>query len=398
MSWAIGGLSPNTTYHFRAVAQNSAGTSYGSDRTFTTNPLSTPPTVTTATYQIISSSSAQLLGTVNPNGLSTTGWFQWGTTTSYGNTTGAESLGSGTSVIQMTHTISGLSPNTTYHFRAVAQNSAGTSYGADMSFTTPPPAVVPPTVTTETATSVTSSSATLNGTVNPNGAPTTGWFQWGTTTSYGNTSPTFSGGSGTSPVPMSWIITGLSPNTSYHFRAVAQNSAGTSYGSDRTFTTLTGGKIVTVANTGGYGLCLRSTSKYYDTCSGSPNYITGLPEGTQMTVIGGPVQADGYTWWNITGTPGTGWSAVGEWLTPAPQVGITVSVTYTGGYGLRLRNGAGLSYSVITTLPEGTQMTVFGGPIQADGYTWWAIQGYVGGTLYTGWSAVGNWLVPNPRY
>ncbi len=42
-------------------------------------------------------------------------------------------------------------------------------------------------------------------------------------------------------------------------------------------------------------------------------------------------------------------------------------------------------------------MTVFGGPIQVDGYTWWAIQGYVEGILRTGWSAVGNWLIPNPR-
>ena len=42
-------------------------------------------------------------------------------------------------------------------------------------------------------------------------------------------------------------------------------------------------------------------------------------------------------------------------------------------------------------------MTVFGGPIQKDGYTWWALQGYVGGVLRTGWSPVGNWLVPNPR-
>ena len=198
-----------------------------------------PPTVTTGTFQIISTTSAQLFGTVNPNGLSTTGWFEWGATTSYGNTTSAESLGSGTSVVQMLHTISGLSPNTTYHFRAVGQNSAGTSYGTDMSFTTPPPPVVPPTVTTDPATSVGSSSATLQGTVNPNGSPLTAWFEWGTTTSYGNTTTISNyGGSGTSPIPFGWGISGLSPNTTYHFRTVAQNSAGISYGNDRTFTTL----------------------------------------------------------------------------------------------------------------------------------------------------------------
>ncbi|MCH8028668.1 MAG: hypothetical protein IH874_01895 [Candidatus Dadabacteria bacterium] len=202
-------------------------------------PIVSFPTVTTGTYQISGPSSAQLFGTVNSNGLSTTGWFEWGTTTSYGNTTSAESLGSGTSVVQMLHTISGLFSNTTYHFRAVAQNSAGISLGTDMSFTTPPPPVVPPTVTTDPATSVGSSSATLNGTVNPNGSPLTAWFEWGTTTSYGNTTTIINyGGSGTSPIPFSWSISGLSPNTTYHFRTVAQNSAGISLGNDRTFTTL----------------------------------------------------------------------------------------------------------------------------------------------------------------
>lgn len=151
-------------------------------------------------------------------------------------------------------------------------------------------------------------------------------------------------------------------------------------------------KEVTVANTSGIGVKLRSGPGL------TYNKITALPEGTKMYVIDGPVQADGYTWWQITGTPGTGWSAVGEWLSPAPQVNTKVTVTYTGGISLRLRKTASLSATILKTLPGGTQMNVFSGPIQADGYTWWALQGYVGGNLYTGWSAVGNWLVPNPRY
>jgi len=205
------------------------------------------PTVTTETYQVTSSSSAYLFGTVNPNGLSTTGWFEWGETSSYGNTTNAESLGSGIGLVQMLHSISGLSASTTYHFRAVAQNSAGTSYGDDMTFTMPDAvATVPPFVTTNAATSISSSSATLNGTVNPNGASTTGWFEWGTSASYGNTTQTFSGGSGTSDVAMSWTLSSLSPKTTYHFRAVGQNSAGTSYGSDMYFTTSSSGAQPTV--------------------------------------------------------------------------------------------------------------------------------------------------------
>lgn len=233
-----------------------------------------PPTVTTGTYQIVSSSSAQLFGTVNPNGLTTTGWFQWGTTTSYGNATTAESLGSGTSVVQMLHTISGLSPNTTYHFRAVAQNSAGINYGLDMSFTMPSPTVNPPTVTTDAATSIASSSAYLNMTVNPNGSPTTAWFEWGTTTSYGNiTSYVLNGYSGTSPVSGPYPLSGLSPNTTYHFRAVAQNSTGTSYGNDRTFTTSPGAPTLSFTgltpsiistSTAGYQATLSATGSNFN--------------------------------------------------------------------------------------------------------------------------------------
>jgi molybdopterin-binding protein len=274
-----------------SVSSNSSisprtGTMTIAGQTFTVSQsgVPTPPTVTTGTYQIISSSSAQLFGTVNPNGLPTTGWFQWGTTNSYGNNTSAESLGSGTSVVQMLQTISGLSPNTTYHFMAVAQNSAGTSYGDDMAFTTPPPPLVPPTVTTEAATSVSSSSATLNGTVNPNGSPTTGWFEWGTTASYGNMTPTFSGGSGTSPVPMSWPISGLASNTTYHFRAVGQNGAGTDYGSDMSFTTATTTGITVTSPNGGESWQVGTTQTILWTYTGNPgSYVKiELLKGTSV--------------------------------------------------------------------------------------------------------------------
>lgn len=151
-------------------------------------------------------------------------------------------------------------------------------------------------------------------------------------------------------------------------------------------------KIVTVANAGGAGLTLR----------GGPNLgsvsVGALPEGTQMTVIGGPVQATGFTWWNLTGAPGTGWSAVGEWLAPLePGPGSTVTVTYTGGTGLLLRDCASVSCAIITALVDGTPMTVLAGPVHANGYTWWNLQGTVAGVSRNGWSALGNWLVPNPR-
>ena len=196
-----------------------------------------PPTVTTGSATSVTSSSASLNGTVNPNGSSTTYYFQYGTSTSYGSTTTSTSAESGTSDVSVDASISGLSSNTTYHYRLVATNSAGTNYGSDGTFSTSASPITAPTVTTSSATSVSTSSATLNGTFNPNGASTTYYFQYGTTTYYGSFTSSTSAGSGSSSVSASASLTGLSSSTTYHFRLVATNSAGASYGDDQSFTT-----------------------------------------------------------------------------------------------------------------------------------------------------------------
>jgi len=95
-----------------------------------------PPTATTNPATNITYNSATLNSTVNPNGQSTTVWFQYGLTTSYGSETAHESIGSGSGGISYLKSISGLSSNTTYHFRIVASSSCGTTYGSDMQFTT----------------------------------------------------------------------------------------------------------------------------------------------------------------------------------------------------------------------------------------------------------------------
>jgi hypothetical protein len=106
-----------------------------------------------------------------------------------------------------------------------------------VSFTTLPNA---PAVVTEAASSVTQTSATLNGSVNPEGGNVSSCsFEYGTTESYGSSvacSP--SPGAGEAPVLVSASVSGLATNTTYHFRIVATNSGGTSYGSDNSFTTL----------------------------------------------------------------------------------------------------------------------------------------------------------------
>ena len=107
----------------------------------------------------------------------------------------------------------------------------------------------PPGATTGSASSITTTGATVSGSVNPNAQATTYQFQFGTSTSYGGTTAVTSAGSGTSATAVSAALTGLKPNTNYHYRVVATNASGTTNGADATFKTkniptrLTVGKV-----------------------------------------------------------------------------------------------------------------------------------------------------------
>ncbi|MGH3493877.1 MAG: hypothetical protein ACRDQ1_11665, partial [Sciscionella sp.] len=97
----------------------------------------------------------------------------------------------------------------------------------------------PPVVSTGAASGVSQTAGILNGSVNPEGNSVTGCtFQWGPTTAYGNSAPcTTAVGSGSTAVPVSAAISGLSPGTPYRYRLAATDSNGTTYGSDQAFTT-----------------------------------------------------------------------------------------------------------------------------------------------------------------
>ena len=174
---------------------------------------------------------------MNANGLSTTAWFEYGTFSgSYASTSSTQSA-SGTNATTISINISGLSSGTTYFYRIVAQNSAGTSYGSEKSFKTVTDTTKLPKVTTGSATSVTSNSAKLDGTVNANNLETYAWFEYGTKSgSYGSVSSTQKL-TGTSDTTVSISISGLSSATKYYYRIAAQNNSGTSYGSEKSFTT-----------------------------------------------------------------------------------------------------------------------------------------------------------------
>lgn len=94
-----------------------------------------------------------------------------------------------------------------------------------------------PTVTTGGVANITPTSATLNGRVNPNGAETTYFFRFGTTRLYGTDTDVVSAGSGTTGVRVSIPIGLLAPATTYHYRLIARNRLGITFGVDRTFKT-----------------------------------------------------------------------------------------------------------------------------------------------------------------
>ena len=99
--------------------------------------LAVPPAVTTGAASELAPDGATVAGSLNPRGLVTTWYFQYGRTTRYGNRTTAQDAGSGNTRTRVTARLAGLAGNTRYHYRLVATNSSGTTRGADRTFRTP---------------------------------------------------------------------------------------------------------------------------------------------------------------------------------------------------------------------------------------------------------------------
>jgi phosphodiesterase/alkaline phosphatase D-like protein len=235
----ISGLTPGTVYHYRLVAVNSKGTSYGSDHTFKTVDAVKDTTTEAATE--VDRTSATLNGSLDPDGLETHYYFQWGTSRRYGQSSvappGTLTETSSAGQLHLSLPTTGLAPQRTYHFRIVATNARGTTFGNDLTFTTLP-AVKD--LETEPATDIGTAEATLNGSLDPDGYPTSFYFQWGKTTTYGHAIPLASeelGSSDPGLAELSKTLENLEPGTTYHYRLAASNSFGTTIGADQSFQT-----------------------------------------------------------------------------------------------------------------------------------------------------------------
>jgi len=231
-SSSITKLEGGHVYYLRAYATNSKGTGYGMTVSFKT--LGDPPTVTTSTPSNITTTSAVLNAIVSGNYLTTVVTFEYGLTTSYGNSISAINKGEYNYVASLT----GLAVGTIYHFRVKGVNSLGTSYGLDMNFKTLGDL---PKANTKEASEIQTNSAILNAEVFSNDLSTTASFDYGLTKGYGNTISTIQnpvlGGSNMGFI-LNAKITNLLNDTIYHYRIQAINQAGTSFGEDMTFRTL----------------------------------------------------------------------------------------------------------------------------------------------------------------
>ena len=114
----------------------------------------------------------------------------------------------------------------------------------------PGAAAAAPVAITGTVSAVGGTSATLNGTVNPGGATTEWWFEYGTSTAYGSTTTPTGVGSGVVNLSVSRALSGLAPATTYHYRLVAKNTSATTNGADGLFTTASPPVVVTSAASG----------------------------------------------------------------------------------------------------------------------------------------------------
>ena len=240
VSASLAGLQPKTLYHYRLVIGTESETIEGRDRSFRTERL--PPTVDdkSAFASGVSQLEATLNGTIDPLGVPVAYHFAYGLSSAYGSV-----IPSSDAYLPVNEeddqvapqTVTGLKPGTTYHFALVVTSSVGVRVGPDETFTTPP--VPAPVVSSGGASEVSLGAAMLTGSVDPRGWETSYHFEYGPSGAYGASWPTVDVALGafTGAQPIASYVQRLLPGTLYHFRLVASNAGGVSYGADQTFVT-----------------------------------------------------------------------------------------------------------------------------------------------------------------
>jgi subtilase family serine protease len=176
--------------------------------------------------------SAQLQAGIYPNSSDTAYVWQYGATPAYGQATAAAGAGAGQTPVSVSSTLSGLAPNTTYHYRLAASNGYGTTYGYDFTLRT-----AGSSTTAVSSVKVTGGTKVkLRGTVAVPEGSADYRFAYGTGTSYRHSTSMQTAWGGPS-AQVSATLRGLAPHTTYHVRLVVRGASGVSYSAPRTFTT-----------------------------------------------------------------------------------------------------------------------------------------------------------------
>ena len=231
-------LQAGVDYHYRFVVKNETGSAEGPDQVFG------PPTAVTggvlsAVPGVAPGTTATVGGELNPEGFDTHYYVQYGAEgEEYPQSTQGIDAGSGNAAVVLGGggappevSFGGLKAGAVYHYRLVAYNADGTTYGAPQTVTVLPAPEVGPASVSE----VTQSSATITTSVNPEGLHTSYNLEMAYGTSYPGDA-----GSGSAPVPLTFHLSGLHAGDTYHFRLTAASSNGTSSGPELTFTTIAG--------------------------------------------------------------------------------------------------------------------------------------------------------------
>ncbi len=243
-------LEEGKEYNFRLVAKSLSGTTTPVGTKFFV-PIEGAPKAETLGASEVGSTTATVNGSVNPEGVATTCKFEYGSTSvSEHEAPCATEPGSGKAPVAVSAALKGLTGSTSYKYRLSAENTSKVKgVGAEKEFKTTEPGAAP-TPETLAASEIGQSAATLNGSVNPGGEPTTCEFEYGTALPSGKTVPCSSSpGSGRSAVAVSASLAGLTPGTSYSYKLIAKNPLGEVAGKTLELKTLA--KLAPVVTTGG---------------------------------------------------------------------------------------------------------------------------------------------------
>jgi len=231
----ITGLEDGVTYSFRCIGSNSAGTDRSVFLQFTTDENGgggERPEVTTRSATGINGDEARLRGEVDPNGLNTEVWFEWGKGFfSLDNDTNKQGVGNGQSIEDFDYVIDNLDDDEIYYFRAVARNNEGIDYGQTLSFRADDNGGNGPDILDVDIDDIDEDSARLICEVDPNGEDTDVWFEWDEDEDDVDdgrgeeTNDTRIDGNENSQ-EVRRTITGLDEDTRYFFKCIAENRDG----------------------------------------------------------------------------------------------------------------------------------------------------------------------------